>query len=61
MPLDQITPEEKKIVDEVVRSLKGYGAKALTELTYGTKPMKKIGAQMGNDKGLNKKLNLRAN
>jgi uncharacterized phage-associated protein len=59
-PLDQITLEEKEIIDEVVRSLKGYGAKALTELTYRTKPMQKIGAKIGNDEGLNQKLDLTA-
>lgn len=56
---EQITPEEKEIIDGVVGSLKGYGAKALTQLTYRTKPMQKIGAKIGNDKGINVGLNLR--
>lgn len=58
---DQITPKEKEIIDEVLGSLRGYGAKALTELTYRTKPMQKIRAKIGNNEGLNKALDLRAN
>jgi len=57
---DKLTDEEKGIMDEVLESLKGYGAKALVELAYKTKPMKKIGAKIGNDKGLNQRLDLKA-
>lgn len=57
---DKLSTEEKQIIDEVLESLKGYGAKALVELAYKTKPMKKIGAKTGNIKGLNKKLDLYA-
>ena len=51
---------EKQVIDEVLTSLKGYGAKALTELAYRTKPMQKIGAAIGNKKGLNEPLDLHA-
>jgi len=57
---DKISDEEKKIIDEVLESLEGYGTKALTELTYITKPMKKIGATLGNKRGLSKILDLYA-
>ncbi len=57
---DKLTSDEKAIADEVLESLKGYGAKALVELAYKTRPMKKIGAKIGNDKGLNRRLNLKA-
>ena len=57
---DKITDEEKEIIDEVLESLEGYGTKALTELAYRTRPMKKIGATLGNKAGLNKILDLDA-
>jgi uncharacterized phage-associated protein len=55
-----LTQSEKEIIDEVLETLEGFGTKALTELTYKTKPMKKIGAKLGGERGLNKKLDLRA-
>lgn len=57
---DKIAPEEKQIIDEVLESLRGYGAKALVDLAYRTKPMNKIGAKQDNDMGLNEKLDLKA-
>lgn len=57
---EKISDKEKEIIDEVLESLEGYGTKALTELTYRTKPMKKIGATLENKKGLNKILDLNA-
>jgi len=55
---DKISDDEREIIDEVLESLEGYGTKALTELTYRTKPMKKIGATLKNKTGLNKVLDL---
>jgi len=55
---NKLSAEEKSIIDEVIESLQGYGTKALVELTYKTKPMKKIGATTENNKGLNEKLDL---
>jgi len=57
---DKIPDDEKEIIDEVLESLEGYGTKALTELTYRTKPMKKIRATLNNKAGLNKPLVLNA-
>ena len=58
---DKITEDEKKHIDEVLESLKGYGAKVLTEIAYQTKPMKAIKATIGGNEGLNEILNLNAN
>jgi uncharacterized phage-associated protein len=55
-----LNKEEIKTVDEVLEKLKGYGARALTELAYRTKPMKKIGAKIGDKTNLNAELDLRA-
>jgi uncharacterized phage-associated protein len=56
---NKLSDDEKRTIDEVIESLQGYGAKALVELAYRTKPMKKLGAKIGNEKGLNEKLNLK--
>jgi uncharacterized phage-associated protein len=56
---DKLCDDEINVANGVLETLRGYGAKALTELTYKTKPMKKIGAILGSDIGLNKKLDLR--
>ena len=50
----------KTLINDVLSTIRGYGAKTLTEMAYKTKPMLKIGAQLGNKVGLNKKLNLKA-
>jgi len=57
----KLSSKEKKTIGEVIDKLIGLGAKALTELAYRTKPMKKIGAEIGNNKNLNMELDLRAN
>lgn len=57
---DQLAERERKIISEVLSTVRGYGAKALTELTYKTKPMIKIKAQIENDAGLNQILDLKA-
>ncbi len=56
----QLPAKAKGVVDEVLESLKGYGAKALTEVSYRTKPMLKLGAKLDNEVGLNQKLDLMA-
>lgn len=60
IPFDKISEEEQAIIDEVLLSLEGHGAKALTELAYRTKPMKKIRAKIGNKRGLHRPLDLYA-
>jgi hypothetical protein len=57
---DKLTKSERSVIDEVLESLQGYGARALTELAYRTKPMQKIGATLQNKKGLNQRLDLHA-
>lgn len=56
--LDLINKEEFKIIDEILDSLKGYGAKTLTNICYETKPMKAIGAKLDNKEGICKVLDL---
>lgn len=55
---DLLTERDKDIIQEVVSSLSGYGAKALTEIAYNTPPMTAIGATMDGDENLNVKLDL---
>ncbi len=57
---EDISKEEKDLIDEVLSELKGYGAKTLTEIAYKTKPMVKLGATLGGEENLFKKLDLRA-
>ncbi len=55
---NKLSMKEKKTIDGVLESLKGLGAKALSEITYKTKPIMAIGAKPDNNKGLNKVLDL---
>ncbi len=55
---NKLSMKEKKTIDGVLESLKGYGAKALSEITYKTKPLMAIGAKPDNNTGLNKVLDL---
>ncbi len=57
---DNLSPKELETIDEVINSVIGFGAKALVELAYKTKPMKKIGATIGGNEHLNELLDLRA-
>ena len=57
---NKLIQKEKSTIDEVLESLKGLGAKALSEIAYKTKPMKALGAEPDNDKGLNEILDLSA-
>ena len=57
---DKLKKNEKETIEEVVESVNGFGAKALVELAYRTKPMKKIGATIGGVEGLNNILDLKA-
>ena len=58
---DALTDEEKDLSVKVLKSLRGLGAKTLSDIAYKTKPMKALGAKPANDKGLNQVLNLKAN
>lgn len=57
---DKLKDKDVIVLDEVLKTLCGYGAKALVDVAYNTKPMKKIGATQNNKKGLNKVLDLSA-
>jgi uncharacterized phage-associated protein len=50
---DQLTDDQKKIADEVLGMLSGYGARALTDIAYKTKPMRALNATLGGDENLN--------
>ncbi|MEK7569401.1 MAG: Panacea domain-containing protein [Patescibacteria group bacterium] len=56
--IKDISKEDKVILDELLESVRGYGAKTLTEITYNTKPMKALGATLGGNENLGKELNL---
>ncbi len=49
---------EIAIIDEVLESLDGYGARALTDVAYSTAPMKALNATLGGDENLGVELNL---
>lgn len=55
---DGLSKTDIQIADDVLEQLKGYGAKALTDITYKTAPMKKLGATQGGDEHLNEVLDL---
>lgn len=57
---EKLNPKENKIMDEVLEELQGLGSRVLSKIAYDTKPMKKIGAELGNDKGLHEPLDLSA-
>jgi len=57
---DDLNEEEIKTADEVVDSLRGYGAKVLTELAYKTKPMQKYQATLGGNEHMNEDLDMKA-
>lgn len=54
-----LTKKEEKIVKKVLTSIRGLGAKMITEIAYQTDPMKEVKAKIGNKEGLGKRLNLK--
>lgn len=48
------------VIDNMLSKLRGYGSRALTELSYKTKPMQAIGAKIGDNNNMKARLNLRA-
>ncbi len=56
--LSDISREEKEIIDNFTESVKGYGAKMLTDLAYKTKPMLSFGATQGGREHFSEPLNL---
>lgn len=59
-PLDEISENELGIVDDLLETTKGYGAKALTDIAYKTKPMEALGATQGGLEAMGEKLDLKA-
>lgn len=57
---DKLSAQEQKIADEVLKSMVGYGAKALADITYKTRPMLALGATQGGSENLNVLLDLKA-
>ena len=49
---------DKEAADTVLQEVAGYGAKALTDIAYKTKPMIALGATRGGIEGLYQQLNL---
>jgi len=58
--VDHLTDDDLGHVNAVLESLKGFGAKALTEVAYKTKPMKQLNATLGGREHLGEKLDLSA-
>ena len=58
--LEKLSKSELDTINEVLENVKGYGVKTLTEITYKTKPMIKLGATLGGDENINVKLDLKA-
>jgi len=57
---DKLTNKEKLQIDSVLENLHGLGPKALSEISYKTKPMRALGAKIDNNKGINQPLDLKA-
>lgn len=57
---EHLTEQEIETIDEVINSVIGFGAKALVEIAYKTRPMQKIGATIGGNEHLNELLDLRS-
>lgn len=55
---DEISEPEIGIMNEVLDSVNGYGAKALTDIAYKTRPMQALGATLNGGEHLNEKLDL---
>jgi len=57
---DKIIEDEQVTIDEVMDQLQGYGAKALTDMAYKSRPMIKFGATHGGSEHLNEELDMLA-
>lgn len=55
---DLLSGEDRKNIDEVLESVKGFGARTLTEIAYKTNPMKALNASLGGNENMNVKLDL---
>ena len=55
---DKLDEKETAILEELLGSVRGFGARMLTEIAYKTKPMKKLKATIGGSEHLGMKLDL---
>lgn len=55
----KLSAAEVGIIDELLNSMRGYGARDLTEIAYKTKPMKRLRATIGGSEHLGEILDLR--
>lgn len=60
LTFDMLSDEEVESIEEVLTQLEGYGARALTEIAYKTKPMIALGATLGGNENLGEELDLSA-
>lgn len=58
LDVSKLDNDELVTLDEVLETLDGYGAKALTEVAYSTAPMQALGATLGGRENLHTKLDL---
>lgn len=56
---NMVSRSEKLVINNVVRTLKEYGAVALTKIAYETKPMKALDATLGGNENINKTLDFK--
>lgn len=59
LKFDLLKEKDIIIIEELLNSVRGYGAKMLTEIAYKTKPMKKLKATIGGDEHLGERLKLK--
>lgn len=53
-----LSEPEKELIADMLSSLKGYGARMLTDIAYATQPMQSLGATLGGNEHLGEILNL---
>jgi uncharacterized phage-associated protein len=56
--IDALNEDEIRLIEDIINSLEGYGAKLLTDIAYKTKPMVEIGATLGGDEHMCEELKL---
>lgn len=57
-PTNELSDNEIKMIDELLATVSGLGAKGLTEIAYKTKPMRELGATLGGNESMGQILNL---
>lgn len=58
LDISELKDEDKTILNELLDLVRGYGARALTDMAYNTKPMKSIGATLGGKEHMGELLDL---